>query len=167
MKTCAAESSAGVRSGVLAAAFLASFVAWADPISLPEKPITPEITFLLGSAILLEVACVWAILRRWGKPRFFVLWLIGMHAVTYPGLLALLAALDELRPVSAALIGETVVVAVEGAIIYTLCRFFQQRKSGLSAPSALRCWLASLVGNICSVAAFPVLSAAFERFGPR
>lgn len=147
-------------------AFLANCVAWANPIVLPEKPVAPEITFLLGSAILLEVVCVWMVLRRWGKPRLFVLWLIGMHALTYPGFLALLAALDELRPVSAAVIGEAVVVAVEGAIMYLLCRFLRTKKSEVAAPSAVRCWLASLVGNACSVAAFPILSAAFERFGP-
>ncbi len=152
--------------GAVAASFLAS-AAWANPIVVPEKPVAPEIAFLLGAAILLEVTCVWTILRRWGKPRFFVFWLLGMHALTYPGLMTLLAALDELRPASAALIGESAVVAVEGAVIYLLCRFLRPRKSEVSAPSALRCWLASLAGNICSVAAFPILSALFDRLGPR
>ena len=155
------------RAGVVGAAFLATCAAWGNPISLPQKPVAPEIAFLIGSAILLEVACVWLVLRRWGRPRYFVLWLIGMHVLTYPGFLGLLVALDDLRPVSAALIGESEVVLVEGAIIYLLCRLLRAPKSELSAPSALRCWLASLAGNICSVAAFPILSAVFDRFGPR
>lgn len=155
------------RAGFLGPTVLVARAAWANPIVLPEKPFAPEITFLLGSAILLEVTCVWMVLRRWGKPRLFLLWLIGMHALTYPGFMALLSALDELRPVSAAVIGEAVVVVVEGAIIYVLCRFLRPRRSGVPAPSALRCWLASLAGNLCSVAAFPILSAAFDRFGPR
>jgi hypothetical protein len=167
MKTDCRGISGGRRAGILGAAFLVTCAAWANPIVLPAKPVAPEVTFLLGSAILLEVACVWMVLRRWGKPRLFLLWLIGMHALTYPGFMALLSALDELRPASAAMIGETVVVVVEGAIIYVLCRFLRPRRSGVPAPSALRCWLASLVGNLCSVAAFPILSAAFERFGPR
>ena len=146
-------SGLAARAGVVGAAFLATWAAWGNPISLPEKPVAPEVALLLGSAILLEVACVWLVLRRWGKPRFFVLWLIGMHVLTYPGFLELLAALDYLRPVSAALIGESAVVLVEGAIIYLLCRFLRAPKSEFPTPSALRCWLASLAGNICSVAA--------------
>ena len=167
MKTNYTGSSFGGRAGTVGAALLATFAARANPIVLPEKPVAPEITFVLGSALLLEVACVWMVLRRWGRPRLFVLWLMGMHALTYPGFMALLAALDELRPVSAAVIGETVVVVVEGAMIYLLCRFLRPTKSEVAAPSALRCWLASLAGNACSVAAFPILSAAFEWFGPR
>lgn len=79
MKTPYACSDFATRAGVVGAAFLATCAAWGNPISLPQKPIAPEIAFLIGSAILLEVACVWFVLRRWGKPRFFVLWLIGMH----------------------------------------------------------------------------------------
>src|ERR1017187_5829596 len=167
MKTPYAFSGFTTRAGVVGAAFLATGAAWGNPISLPQKPVVPEIAFLIGSAVLVEVACVWLVLRRWGKPRFFMLWLIGMHVLTYPGFLGLLVALDDLRPVSAALIGESTVVVVEGAIIYLLCRLLRAPKSELTAPSALRCWLASLAGNICSVAAFPILSAVFVRFGPR
>jgi len=160
------NSAFGARVGLTGAAFLAARAVWANPISVPEKPVAPEIAFLLGAAILVEVACVWTILRRRRKPRFFVLWLIGMHGLTYPGFLGLLSALDDLRPISAALIGELAVVVLEGAAIFLLCRLVRPRNSELPEPSALRCWLASLAGNICSAAAFPILSAAFERFGP-
>jgi len=74
----------------LAALFLSVVSANADPIELPEKPVTPEITFLIVCAILLEVVCIWLVLWCSQKPRFFVLWLIGMHLLTYPAFLGVL-----------------------------------------------------------------------------
>src|SRR5271166_6549972 len=82
------------------------------------KSITPEISFLISFAILVEVICVWFILRRSLRPRFFVLWLIGMHLITYPAFLGLLWVLQAMRPAFAVAIGEGLVVVVEGLIIY-------------------------------------------------
>src|SRR5665213_3728739 len=78
------------RLGFLATIFLSVVSASADPIELPEKPITPEITVLISLAILLEVFCILLILRRSQKPRFFILWLIGIHLFTYPAFLGFL-----------------------------------------------------------------------------
>ena len=85
------------------------------------KSITPEISFLISFAILVEVICVWFILRRSLRPRFFVLWLIGMHLITYPAFLGLLWVLQAMRPAFAVAIGEGLVVVVEGLIIYGIC----------------------------------------------
>jgi hypothetical protein len=41
---------------------------------------------LIGSAILLEVACVWLVLRRWGRPRYFVLWHACVDISWIPGI---------------------------------------------------------------------------------
>lgn len=151
---------------VLAALFLSAVSASADPIALPEKPITREITFLISVAILLEVICILFVLRRSPKPRFFILWLIGIHLFTYPAFLGFLWLEQNLRPALAAGIGEGLVVLVEGAFIYLICRFIPSAKSGLVKPSIVKCLLASLIGNIVSAAAFPVLLSISDRVAP-
>jgi hypothetical protein len=151
--------------GVLAVLILSCASAWANPISLPEKSITPEISFVIGFAILLEVICIWWILRRSRRPRFFILWLVAMHLITYPAFLGLLWRLDEVRPAFAVGLGEGLVVAVEGSLIYLICRFMPSAKSELAAPSVAKCWWASLIGNILSAIAFPILLGIYERFG--
>ena len=77
------------RLGVLAAIVLFPFSSQADPISIPEKPLTWEIMFLIGFAIFLEALCIRFILRRFHKPRFFLLWVLGLHLITYPTFLGL------------------------------------------------------------------------------
>ena len=155
------------RLGILAAMLLSVVSARANPIELPEKSITPEVSLVIGGAILLEVICVWWMLRRTRRPRFFVLWLAGMHLITYPAFLGVLWLLQEMRPALAVAIGEGLVVLVEGVFIYLLCRFVVSAKPGITAPSLAKCWLASLIGNVCSAAAFPVLLAVYERFAAR
>jgi hypothetical protein len=155
------------RFWILAAMLLSVVPARANPIELPEKSITPEVSLVIGGAILLELVCVWWMLRRTRRPRFFVLWLAGMHLFTYPAFLGVLWLLQDMRPVLAVAIGEGLVVLVEGVLIYLLCRFVVSAKPGITAPSLAKCWLASLIGNICSVAAFPILLTLYERFGAR
>jgi hypothetical protein len=151
---------------VLAAIFLSAVSAGADPIELPEKPVTPEITFLISVAILLEVICIMLVLWRSQKPRFFILWLIGIHLFTYPAFLGFLWLEQNMRPALAAGIGEGLVVLVEGALIYLICRFIPSVKSDLAKPSVVKCLLASLIGNVVSAAAFPVLLSIYDRIAP-
>jgi hypothetical protein len=150
----------------LTAAFLPTMSACADPIELPEKPITPEITSLISFAILLEVACILLVLRRSRKPRFFVLWLIGIHLFTYPAFLGFLWLEQNIRPALAAGIGEGLVVLIEGTLIYLICRFIPPSKPELGVSSVGICLLASLIGNAVSAAAFPMLLIAYEHFNP-
>ena len=86
------------RLAFLAAAFLPVASASANPIEMPEKPLTPEITFLIVCAILLEVVCILLMLWRSKKPRFFILWLIGIHLFTYPAFLGFLWLEQNMRP---------------------------------------------------------------------
>lgn len=138
----------------------------ANPISMPEKNVTPEISFAIAIAILLEVICVSLILRRNRRPRFFILWLIGMHLLTYPGFLGLLWLLQDMRPASAVAGGEGLVVLVEGILIYLICRFRIASRPEVAAPSIGKCLLASFIGNACSVVAFPILVAIYDHFRP-
>jgi hypothetical protein len=142
---------------ILAALFLFAFSGRADPISIPERSITPQITILIAFSIFLEAICILLLLRRSQKPRFFILWLVGMHVVTYPAFLGLLRLLQDMRPSYAAGIGEGLVVLVEGTLIYLICRFIPSASSDGPKPSILKCLFASLVGNAVSAAAFPVL----------
>src|ERR1039457_5167541 len=152
------------RLACLAAAFLPIASASANPIELPEKSITPEISLVIGIAILLEVICIWLVLRRARRPRFFVLWLAGMHLITYPAFLGVLWMLQDIRPALAVAVGEGLVVVVEGIIIYLICRYVVPAKPEIEAPSMAKCWLASLTGNVCSAGAFPILVALYEHF---
>jgi len=147
---------------ILAAVIFPVVTAQANPIELPEKSIKPEISFLIGFAILLEVICVWFILRRSLRPRFFILWLIGMHLITYPAFLGLLWLLQSMRPAFAVAIGEGLVVVVEGLTIYGICWLMAPANSPLPRPTIARCWLASFVGNVCSAVAFPILLTMFK-----
>lgn len=111
---------------ILAAVIYPVITAQANPIEVPEKSIIPEISFLIGLAILIEVICVWFMLRHSRRPRFFILWLVGMHLITYPSFMGLLWLLQAMRPAFAVAIGEGLVVVVEGLLIYQFVekRFF-------------------------------------------
>ena len=146
----------------LAPTFFFAISLHANPISLPERPVTPEITALTTVAILLEALCVVFLLRCFRRPRFFILWILGMHAVTFPAFLGLLWFLQEMRPALAVILSETVVVVVEGAIIYLICRLAPTKKLDSPVPSLLRSWVTSLVGNACSFMAFPLLMSLYE-----
>jgi hypothetical protein len=152
------------RFGFLAAIFLSVVSASADPIVIAEKTLTPEITFLISFAILLEVVCILLVLRRSKKPCFFILWLIGIHLFTYPAFLGFLWVEQDMRPAFAAGIGEGLVVLVEGTLIYLICRFIPSARSDLATPSITKCLLASLIGNVLSAVAFPILLAIYDHF---
>jgi hypothetical protein len=125
----------------------------ADPVGLiPFHSLIPVIL-----AILVEVMCVLWLLRRRRTPRLLILWLMGMHLLTYPLFLGFLWLAIFLHPALAMAIGEGLVVLMEGSLIYFLCRFRPSAKPELPLPSFFRSLLASLVGNICSAVAFPLL----------
>jgi hypothetical protein len=145
------------RLGILAAMFLFAHSLQADPISIPEKSLTPEITFLTGFAILLEAVCILFLLRRFQKPRFFILWILGLHLMTYPAFLGFLWWLQDMRPAFAVALGEGLIVIIEGTLIYLICRFVPPSEPNFSKSSLARCWLASMLGNACSLIAFPLL----------
>jgi len=144
------------RVGIFIGLFLCAFSLQANPISIPEKPLTPEIAFLISFSILLEATCILLLLRRFRKPRFFILWLLGLHLITYPAFLGFLWLFQDMRPALAVASGEGLVVMIEGTLIYWICRH-APTKQNLPMASLFRCWLASLAGNTCSLIAFPLL----------
>lgn len=150
------------RIGLMVAAVFVAFQMQANPIPLPEKPIASEISFLIPASILLEAICWVFLLRKFQRPRFLILWILGMHLITFPAFLGLLKFLDTMRPATAIALGETLVVLIEGYIVFLICNYVRPSRQNASPPSLLRCWLVSLAGNICSAVAFPLLAHAHD-----
>ncbi|MGA2801056.1 MAG: hypothetical protein ABSE97_01580 [Verrucomicrobiota bacterium] len=145
------------RVGFLAVLLLLAVSLKANPISVNEGPVSLGIIVPVTLAILAEAVCILLLLRRWRTPHFFLLCLMGMHLLTYPVFLGLLWLSEGLRPAFAVAMGEGLIVLIEGGLIYLLCRFAPSAKVSFPMPSFLKCLFASLVGNVCSVAVFPLL----------
>ena len=133
----------------------------ANPVSPGETPLAFMVFIPITLAILLEAICVSLCLRRWRRPRCFILWLLGMHLLTYPLFLGILWLLYGMRPAYAMTLGEAAIVLVEGGLICLMCRHMASSKSSLPVPSISRSLFASLIGNVCSAASFPLLMMLF------
>lgn len=125
--------------------------------SVVRAPFQPQALIAIALAILAEVICIVWLLRHWRHPRLLILWLMGMHLLTYPLFLGWLWLTYGMHPAIAVATGEGLVVVFEGCLIYLMCRFLSSRQSTVAAPSITRSMVASLLGNICSAAVFPVL----------
>ncbi len=137
--------------------WLAALSVKADPIVIPGIPVFAAGTMIaFTGAILIEAVCISLFFQHSRAPRFFVLWLMGMHLVSYPLFLGLLGLCAGLSPGLPVLIGEGMIVLIEGGLIYLICRFVPSAKPEFPWPSAGRVLLASLIGNIASAVAFPV-----------
>lgn len=145
------------RMGFVAVFMLSVASLKANPAAPGEEPLAFTMFIPITLAILLEAICVSLILRRSRTPPVFILWLMGMHVVTYPLFLALLWLAYGMYPPVAMTLNEAAIVLVEGGLIYLMCRFVSSRVSPLPVPSIARSLFASLIGNICSAAAFPLL----------
>ena len=163
------------RIAFLAAMFFSAVSAQADPLPMPAPvPMSwTESSLRIGIPILLEAVCVVLLLRRVRTPRFFILWILAMHVLTYPLFRFMLVEFDRLsfyRHLVSALsflisrrltgsvsfyvriaIPEVLIIFIEGSLIYLMCRFVPSRTSTLRIPSIPKCWAVSLAGNICSV----------------
>jgi hypothetical protein len=102
-------------------------------------------------------------LRRWRRPPVFILWLMIMHLITYPLFLGLLWLSYGLHPALGVTLAEGLIVLIEGGLIWIICRFLSSTKLELPVPSITRSLFASLIGNICSAAAFPLLLMLYAR----
>jgi hypothetical protein len=145
------------RYGFVAALLLSTISLKADPIEVGESPPSLGTLIPITLAILIEAVCILSILRRSRRPRLLIFWLLGMHALTYPLFLGWLWFSYGLHPVLAVAIGEGAIVLIEGSLIYLICRFLSFDKSELPSPSISKSLFASLIGNICSAVAFPLL----------
>jgi hypothetical protein len=151
------------RFGFVAVLLLSAVSLKADPIAVGEGPPQLGVVVPIVLAILLEAICILLVLRRWRRPAVFILWLLAMHLLTYPFFLGLLWLSYGLHPALGVTLAEGAIVLVEGGLIWLICRFLSSTKSELPVPSIARSLFASLIGNICSAAAFPLLLAVYGR----
>jgi hypothetical protein len=86
---------------------------------------------------------------------------MAMHLVTYPIFLGLLWLSSGKPPVLSVGVGEGLIVLIEGGLIYLMCRYVPSAKLELPLASLSKSLLASLVGNICSAVAFPLVMICF------
>ena len=148
--------------GFLAVLLLSAVSLKADPINPASSPIFEFGTITsITLAILAEAGCIMLLLRRWRTPRLFLLWLMAMHLVTYPIFLGLLWLSSGKPPVLSVGVGEGLIVLIEGGLIYLMCRYVPSAKLELPLASLSKSLLASLVGNICSAVAFPLVMICF------
>ena len=147
------------RLGIVAVLLLSAVPLLADPIvDIHEEPLLRGKTiFSVTAAILVEAACVWCLLRRWRTPHLFVVWIMGMHLVTYPLFLTLVWVAINLQPALAVAAGEAAIVVIEGTLIFLICRYAPSAKALQPAPTIFKSIFASFAGNACSAAAFPLL----------
>jgi hypothetical protein len=164
---------------ILAALFFCAFSAQADPIPVPRPSWMEESQIpLAGIAIFFEALCVMLILRRFRTPRFFILWILGMHIVTYPLFIFLMMGTLRLRrclylvwflrgalnDLSGLVVAEGLIIVLEGSLIYWMCRFVPSPAATFPVPSMRQCWVASLAGNLCSVVVSVLLAALFFSY---
>jgi hypothetical protein len=129
-------------------------------------------------ALLAEAGGVLLVLGSSRKPGWFVLWLMGIHALVFSAIaleLVWLSISGERLPQSAAQrdarfdlavwIGVGLGVLIEGILIYLICRFRSSPKSELPMPLVLKCLFASFLGNVLSVATL-LISIKFYDFLP-
>jgi len=136
---------------------------------------------LVGIPVFLEAVCVMLLLLRFRTPRFFILWIMGMHLLTYPLFVFLYLGghwleihiypmcyyalfLKRLLMDLGLIVPEGLIIILEGSLIYLMCRYIAPRGATLPIPSLQRCWAVSLVGNICSLIASAVLAALLSGY---
>lgn len=138
----------------------------ADPIDIGDLSTAQPSTILtILGAILLEAICINFMLRKRRKPRFLIGWLMGVHLLTYPFFVAFVWCLRSWHPFVSAGVGEAIIIVVEGLGIYLICRFVPS-KSDKPRATILFSIFASLIGNIVSMVAFPLLLLLFQKMPP-
>jgi hypothetical protein len=61
-------------------------------------------------------------------------------------------------------LGVLLVVISEGFLVFLACNYLA-RASRTASPGLLRCSVVSLLNNVCSTVAFPLLTVVGDRFG--
>ena len=146
--------------GFLAALFFFTPSVHANPVIFPGKVQNSVLVVYAGAALFLEAVCVAWLLRKFHRPRFFILWVLGTHLLTFPAFLGVIWLLQPwLRYFTIALAAGFVVLA-EGKLIYKICRR-PASLAHLPLPSQGDCWFVALISNACSLLAFWLLLVPF------
>ena len=142
--------------GFLAALFCFTPSLYANPAIIPGKAQNSVLAVYAAAAIFLEAVCVAWLLRKFHRPRFFILWVLGTHLLTFPAFLGVVWLLQPLFQDVTIALAEGLVVLAEGWLLHQICRRMSS-PFHLPVPSMGECWFVALIGNACSLAAFWLL----------
>jgi hypothetical protein len=122
-------------------------------------------------SILLESIFIVFLLRKFQGPRHFIFWILGMHVLTWPMFQSAFISLDMLtrtiymvlavfiywnlpsyQSIGAVDLGmaEIAIIAIEGWLIYLMCRYLSPKPAARPPASVGRCMMVSLAGNVVS-----------------
>ena len=73
--------------GFLAALFCFTPSLYAGPVIFPGKAPNSVLAVYAAIALFLEAVCVAWLLRKFHRPPFFILWILGTHLLTFPAFL--------------------------------------------------------------------------------
>lgn len=151
----------GLRSfGFLAVFFGCDPNLCANPVIFPGRSQNSVLATYAAVAIFLEAVCVAWLLRKFYRPRFFILWILGTHLLTFPAFLGFAWLLQPLFRDFTITLAEGLVVLAEGWLIHQICRR-PPSPFHLPVPSLGECWFVSLIGSAFSLLAFWLLLVPF------
>jgi len=142
--------------GLLAALFCCAPGLQAAPVIFPGRAQNGVLVMFVVAALVLETVCVAWLLRGFRHPRFFVLWILGTHVVTFPLFVVAVWLLQAMLQDFAIALADGLVVLAEGWLIHHICRRLPS-PTRLPPPALAECWFVTLIANACSLLAFWLL----------
>jgi hypothetical protein len=147
--------------GFLVALFCFTPGLHAAPEVFPGRAQNSVLAVYVVAAIFLEsVGAAW-LLRGFRHPRFFVLWILGTHLLTFPLLLGAVWLLQPAFQDFTIALAEGLVILGEGWLVGQICRRAPS-PARLAPPTLRECWYVVLIANACSLLAFWLLLVPFS-----
>jgi hypothetical protein len=134
----------------------------AGQVIFPGRAQNSVLTIYVAAALVLEAVCAAWLLRRFRHPRFFALWILGTHLLTFPVFLGANWLLQPLFRDFTIALAEGLVILAEGWLVCQICRRMPS-PGRLAPPAAGECWYAALIANACSLVVFWLLLVPVSR----
>jgi hypothetical protein len=134
----------------------------ANPALFPGRAQNSVLAVYVAVAILLEAVCAAWLLRRFRHPRFFALWILGTHLLTFPGFLGAAWLLQPLFRDFTIALAEALVILGEGWLVCQICRRAPS-PTRQPPPAVGECWYVALIANACSLMLFWLLLVPVSR----
>ena len=135
---------------------------YAGQAIFPGRIQNEVLALYLVVALFLEAVCAAWLLRRVRHPRFFVLWILGTHLLTFPVFLVAVWLLQSIFHDFTIALAEGLVILGEGWLVFKLCRR-AAFPVHLTPPALGQCWYVALIANACSLLVFWLLLVPFTR----
>ncbi|HTY86956.1 MAG TPA: hypothetical protein VMB80_05775 [Candidatus Acidoferrum sp.] len=128
----------------------------AAPTVFPGRVQNNVLAGYIAATFCLEAVCVAWLLRPYRHPRFFALWVLGTHLLTFPLLVGAVWLLQPVFQDFTVALAEVLVVLAEGWLVCQICRRAPSPLY-LTPPPLAECWYAALIASACSLLAFWLL----------